>query len=99
MCPAASGQIRLWAGMCALGEHPVAAGVLEGVDLELGLLVGGGDAGIPEQMSHGVTVSQPSDSGGCATLISDTGSGHLQGGLGRGSGGCRRNARFRTVHL
>jgi hypothetical protein len=35
-----------------LGEHPVAAGTLEGVDLELRLLVGGGDAGIAEQMSH-----------------------------------------------
>ena len=35
-----------------LGEDPVAAGVLEGVDLELGLLVGGGDAGVAEQMSH-----------------------------------------------
>jgi hypothetical protein len=35
-----------------LGEHPVAAGRLQGVDLELGLLVGGGDAGIAEQVSH-----------------------------------------------
>ena len=35
-----------------LGEHPVAAGVLEGVDLELGVLVGGGDAGVAEQVSH-----------------------------------------------
>jgi hypothetical protein len=35
-----------------LGEHAVAAGALQGVDLELGLLVGGGDAGIAEQMSH-----------------------------------------------
>jgi hypothetical protein len=35
-----------------LGEHPVAAGVLEGVDLEVGLLVGGGDAGVAEQVSH-----------------------------------------------
>jgi hypothetical protein len=35
-----------------LGEDPVAAGVLEGVDLELGVLVGGGDAGIAEQVSH-----------------------------------------------
>ena len=26
-----------------LGEHPVAAGTLQGVDLEVGLLVGGGD--------------------------------------------------------
>jgi hypothetical protein len=37
---------------CSLGEHPVAAGGREGVDLELEMLVGGGDAGIPEQMSH-----------------------------------------------
>ena len=50
-----------------LGEHSVAAGALEGVDLEVWLLVGGGDAGIAEQMSHCVTVSQPSDSGGCVT--------------------------------
>ena len=35
-----------------LGEHPIAAGALQGVDLELGLLVGGGDAGVAEQMSH-----------------------------------------------
>jgi hypothetical protein len=35
-----------------LGEHPIAAGVLEGVDLELWLLVGGGDPGVAEQMSH-----------------------------------------------
>ena len=31
-----------------LGEHPVAAGSRECVDLELGLLVGGGDPGIAE---------------------------------------------------
>jgi hypothetical protein len=31
-----------------LVEHPVAAGTLEGVDLELGLLVGGGDPGVAE---------------------------------------------------
>jgi hypothetical protein len=35
-----------------LGEHPIAAGGLKGVDLELGVLVGGGDAGIAKQMSH-----------------------------------------------
>jgi hypothetical protein len=58
-----------------LGEHPVAAGALQGVDLELGVLVGGGDAGIAEQVSHAPTVSQPSDTSDCATLISDTGSG------------------------
>jgi hypothetical protein len=31
-----------------LGEHAIAAGVLQGVDLELWLLVGGGDAGVAE---------------------------------------------------
>jgi hypothetical protein len=35
-----------------LGEHPIAAGTLQGVDLELGVLVAGRDAGIAEQMSH-----------------------------------------------
>jgi hypothetical protein len=42
-----------------LGEHPVAAGTLQGVDLELGLLVGGGDAGIAEQVSMPLTVTDP----------------------------------------
>jgi hypothetical protein len=32
----------------------VAAGGVHGVDLELGVLVGGGDAGVAEQMSHAV---------------------------------------------
>ena len=59
-----------------LSEHPVAAGGLQRVDLKLGLLVGGGDPGIAKEMSHGATVSQPSDSSDCATLISDTGSEH-----------------------
>jgi hypothetical protein len=35
-----------------LGEHPAAAGALQGVDLELRVLVGGGDAGIAKQMSY-----------------------------------------------
>jgi hypothetical protein len=48
------------------------------------LLVGGGDASVAEQMSHGVTVSQPSDTGGCATLISDTGSGRPLTGMAAG---------------
>jgi hypothetical protein len=74
-----------------LGEHPVAAGTLQGVDLELRLLVGGGDASIAEQVSHDVTVSQPSDSGGCATLISDTSSERCWRPLWRGSGVCRGN--------
>jgi hypothetical protein len=34
------------------GEDPVAAGALQGVDLEVGLLVGGGDASVAEQVSH-----------------------------------------------
>jgi hypothetical protein len=37
-----------------LGEHSVAAGVVEGVDLKLRLLVGGRDAGIAEQLSHAI---------------------------------------------
>jgi hypothetical protein len=35
-----------------LGEHPVAAGTLQGVDLELRLLVCGGDAGLAKQVTH-----------------------------------------------
>jgi hypothetical protein len=35
-----------------LSEHSVAAGRSEGVDLELRVLVSGGDAGIAEQMTH-----------------------------------------------
>src|SRR5215211_7264161 len=35
-----------------LGEHPVAAGPLQGVDLKLRLLVGSRDASVTEQMSH-----------------------------------------------
>jgi hypothetical protein len=50
-----------------LGEHPVAARRSEGVDLELGVLVGGGDPSVAEEMTHTGTVSQPSDTGGCAT--------------------------------
>jgi hypothetical protein len=35
-----------------LGEHPVAARSGQRVDLKVGLLVGGGDAGVAEQVSH-----------------------------------------------
>jgi hypothetical protein len=42
-----------------LGEHPVAAGELQGVDLERWVLFGGGDAGIAEQMSDAGTVAEP----------------------------------------
>jgi hypothetical protein len=44
------------------------------------------------------SVAEPCDRAGCATVISDTGSGHLKGASWWGSGGCRRNARFRTDH-
>jgi hypothetical protein len=33
-------------------KDPVAAGLGEGVDLEVGVLVGGGDAGVAEQVAH-----------------------------------------------
>ena len=36
----------------SLGEHPGAAGRSEGVDLEVWLLVGGGDARVAEQVTH-----------------------------------------------
>jgi hypothetical protein len=48
------------------GEHPVAAGALEGVDLELGVLVGGGAAGVAEQMSHAWNRRRTRDEAGCA---------------------------------
>jgi hypothetical protein len=51
------------------GEHAIAAGALEGIDLEAGLFVAGGGAGIAEQMSRAAAVAEPSDSGGYATLI------------------------------
>jgi hypothetical protein len=35
-----------------LDKHSIAAGTLQGVDLELRVLVGGGDAGIAKQMTH-----------------------------------------------
>jgi hypothetical protein len=48
----------------SLGEHPVAAGTLERVDLEWGVLVGGGDPGVAEQVSHARSVPQPRDRAG-----------------------------------
>jgi hypothetical protein len=66
----------------------------EDVDLEPRLLVGSRDAGMAEQVSHGVTVSQPADTGGRATLISDTSFGRIVEGRKRGSGGCRRRNGF-----
>jgi hypothetical protein len=40
------------------------------------------------------SVAEPYDTGGCATLISDTSSGRLPSRLGRGSCGCCRNVPF-----
>jgi hypothetical protein len=39
-------------GACGLAEHPTAAGALERVDLQVRLLVGGGDAGVAERVVH-----------------------------------------------
>ena len=36
----------------SLDKDSVAAGTLQGVDLELRMLVGGGDSGVAEQMCH-----------------------------------------------
>ena len=52
-----------------------------------------------EQMPMPLTVSQPSDTSGCATLISDTSSERLLGTSWLGSGDCHRNARFSTPRL
>ena len=58
-----------------LGEHPIAADVLEGVDLELWLLIGGGDAGIAKEVSHAGERLITSRQRRCGTLIADIGSG------------------------
>jgi hypothetical protein len=42
----------VWAPLAVSVNTPIAAGGLQRVDLELGVLVGGGDAGIAEQVSH-----------------------------------------------
>jgi hypothetical protein len=81
------------------GEDPGAAGALEGVDLEVWLLVGGGDAGIAEQMTHRGTVAEPCDSGGCATLIVDTGSERLLSGSWGGGGLSQKRGPFSTADL
>jgi hypothetical protein len=41
-----------------LGEHRIAAGALQGVDLELGLLVGGGRRWRSQQVSHAGSVAE-----------------------------------------
>jgi hypothetical protein len=43
------------------------------------------------------TVAEPYDRAGCATLISDTGSGRPDPGYDRGEDGCRRNDRLWTA--
>jgi len=40
-------------------QHPVAAGALEDVDLRVRLLVGGGDAGVAEQVAMRMTIAEP----------------------------------------
>jgi hypothetical protein len=46
-----------------------------------------------------LTVAEPCDNASSATLLSDTSSGRALGSWRRGSGGCRRNERFRTADL
>jgi hypothetical protein len=52
-----------------------------------------------EQVTMPLTVAEPCDTAGYATLIVDTGSGRLPAGCWRGSEACRRTGRFRTVDL
>jgi hypothetical protein len=65
--------------------------------LQVRLLVGGGDAGVAEQMSHAHDGRRTLDRPGCATLILDTGSGRVKPCCGRGRGGCHRTFGFGQV--
>jgi hypothetical protein len=76
-----------------LGEHPLAAGPLEGVDLEVRLLSAVETRAEPRRCPMPLTVSQPHDTAGCATLISDTGCGRPPDRLWWGRGCWRRNPR------
>ena len=53
------GRDRGSSAVAAAGPGGGQPGASEGVDLELWLLVGGGDASITEQMSHGRSVAEP----------------------------------------
>lgn len=44
-------------------EHPVTAGRIQGIDLESRVLVGGGDARVPEEMTHDLNVVKPAPGG------------------------------------
>jgi hypothetical protein len=58
-------------------------------------------SGVVEQMTHGGTLAKPCDRRACATLISDTSSGRLQGGQWWGSDGwCRTfvSATVQSLH-
>jgi hypothetical protein len=72
-----------------LGEHPVTAGALKGVVLEVGLLVGCGDS--ERSRADAPWVAEPCDRPGRATLFVDTGSGHVCGPWRWRSSGCRSN--------
>ena len=79
-----------------LGEHPVAAGLRKRVDLEVWLLVGGGDPCVAKEVADAPRVAQPCDSAACATLVADTNCGRIFTVQRQGRGGCRRNDRFRN---
>jgi hypothetical protein len=58
------------------------------------MLIGGGDAGVAQQVAHVATVAESYDSADCATLISDTGSGRVPGSRWRGEGRLSQNRPF-----
>jgi hypothetical protein len=80
---AGPGPARGWAVAAGaaggLGEHPLAAGALERVDLQARQLVGGGDAGMAEQVARAGDGRTTCDTPGCVTLVADTGSGRPAG--------------------
>jgi hypothetical protein len=87
----------LWAPLAASVEHPIAAGASQGVDLELGLLVGGGrrwrsQAGDPCRERRRTL---------CQGWLCDVDSGHgfwtRRSPWPGGCGSCRRDERFWIV--
>ncbi len=72
-----------------LAEDALAAGRVERVEVQGGVLLGRRDARVADQVSHpGGSVAEPSDDAPCATLIVDTGS-ERHAGAERGARGDR----------
>jgi hypothetical protein len=66
------------------------------MDLQVRLLVDDGDPSAAEQVTMPLTVAEPCDTAGYATLIADTGSGRIQDPGKVAAAACRRNDRFFT---